>query len=282
MASRPTTRTLRRVKTFLSRAAVIVLVACAALACSRVRAVSEEEGAAALLTNLLRAGRVEVFAPGGDVEDACLRAAACVRLERDGLELRVLPQAVAGDPRAARIVLGAPTEPALRELAAALGVVSSGPAAFRWQGFELDDAGDGLVATFQDPARPGLPVTVVLANGRAALALYACGLGNELAPGWRPFARVFRAGRAIAEGALAARRDAGRVRAARRRAARRPAACVRRRRRAAGARGRELPRDPGPRRPAHRGLPRERRTRAPERAGAGPRSTPPRRCRRWP
>jgi hypothetical protein len=77
-----------------------------------------------------------------------------------------------------------------------------GADAFRWAALDLDGPTAGLVATFQDPARPGLPVTVVIANDERALALYACGLGGDLTPGWRPFARAFREGRVVAEGPL--------------------------------------------------------------------------------
>lgn len=163
---------------------------------------SEEQGAAALLHNLLQSAEVEVFAPGGDVEDACLSAAAHVDPARDGWTLRVRPQAVTGNKQAARIVLGAASEPALAPLVEALGVEPMSSTSFHWRELVLDQPSDGLIATFQDPARPGLPVTVVIANDHEALSLYACGLGGDLRPGWRPNARAFREGRMIAEAEL--------------------------------------------------------------------------------
>jgi len=190
-------------------ALALVVLALFATGCSRLRPaprpVTDEGGGAALMHNLLRATRVEVFSPGGDVEDACLRGAALKSVERDGFDLRVLPQAARGDSRAARIVLGAASEPAVSDLADALGVEplgAGGAHAFRWAGLVLDGPAGGLVATFQDPARPGLPVTVIIANSESALALYACGLGADLTPGWRPYARAFREGRVVAEGPL--------------------------------------------------------------------------------
>jgi len=100
----------------------------------------------------------------------------------------------------ARIVVATPADAAARSLAEAL-AVEFPDEGFRYLGSEYARPADVLVATFADPAQPALPLTLVLANGPNALSR----LLAQLETGWRPNARVYRAGEVVLDAALSVR-----------------------------------------------------------------------------
>jgi hypothetical protein len=177
-------------------------------ACSRVRPVDADAGAAGLMLNLTRTRRVEVHVEEPAALEACRRIVAR-HAGSELLELSVVESGGKSNARAARVVLGTRASPSARALLERLGAVSEDArAAFHYAGRIYEDRTDVLVATFQDPARPGLPVSLFYGNDLTALIAQV----GELEPGWRPWVRVFRAGDAVVSGPLALdggeRRDA--------------------------------------------------------------------------
>lgn len=71
-----------------------------------------------------------------------------------------------------------------------LGFEVVGDQAFRFNGRDYERESDALVATFEDPAHPGLPVTIWYANTAEALGDYLDGFG----PQTRPAVAAFRFG----------------------------------------------------------------------------------------
>lgn len=147
----------------------------------------------ALHDGLLRAGRVEVafHAPQAEARDARARVERAVReLDQGGLfAARLVEPGDEGDRGAARVLLADPRTPAATPLLEALGVeVSDEGFLYERRAYQRPD--DALVATFADPERPGLPVTLYFGNDLARLGL----LLDDATPAWRPLARCFRAG----------------------------------------------------------------------------------------
>lgn len=171
--------------------------------CSRVDRVDEDSGGAALMRNLLRAGRVEVVVPHGPAEETCKRLAARYS-GRDGLSYRVVDpehEEDNGDPHAARIVVGRRDMPLSFDLCSRLSIgvnIEGQRPSFRFQEQVFDRPGDGFVATFEDPDRPGLPLTIFYSNDERLLIGYL----GDLEPAWRPNLCVYRAGDLELEGPL--------------------------------------------------------------------------------
>jgi hypothetical protein len=183
--------------------------ACAlcALACGRAAPVTEDSGGAALMRNLLwsRGVDVELASAAHGAEGSVFVESLARAMERaagrSDRAYRLVSTPAERDTDRVRIVVGTSSEPRVRALASRLGVVlestERGPS-FRWRDQAFDDPRDGLIATFEDPERPGLPVTVYMANTVAALPGYLGGLEA----GWRPWVRMFRAGELMASGPL--------------------------------------------------------------------------------
>lgn len=182
----------------------VCVAACLASACSRRAAVNDDSGAAALMRNLLCSPGVDVeFAPGpadSSVLDSLTRAAGRAGTAFD-LEYRVVTPPASDAGRRARVVLGTSEDARTRALAGRLGLTlgtrDQGPF-FQWRDLPFGDPRDGLIATFEDPERPGLPLTLYLANSTAVLPGYV----GELEAGWRPWVRMFSAGELVLSGPL--------------------------------------------------------------------------------
>ncbi|MDF1799542.1 MAG: hypothetical protein P1V81_10230 [Planctomycetota bacterium] len=144
--------------------------------------------------NFLAAPRVEVIVPSD-----LARAAAEREVEPGGfLDVRA---ASSGDLDLPRILaLTSPGE-VPRDLTAPLAAMGLEltPTGFLFRGRGWDSPQDGIVATFEDPGRGGLPVTLWYANSDAALAAYMAGLEPTFVPGFS----AFRSGEVELEGALA-------------------------------------------------------------------------------
>lgn len=104
---------------------------------------------------------------------------------------------------AARLVLGSfEFEPAAA-LARALGAERV-PGGFTFLGRDYNGPSDALIATFEDPERPGLPVTLYLSSSAAVLPAFV----RDLEPRWSPRFSTWRVGELEREGALV-RADSG-------------------------------------------------------------------------
>jgi hypothetical protein len=196
--------------------ALAALLALGSLAaCQRGAVVDDDSGGAALMRNLETCAGIEVHVAPGPLELAARRAVALAsaRHPQDyALVPLEHPSSIAatagdahptphddthrtepGDVHRARIVVGTPAEPVVRALVERTGLAVAddlGDPAFRWQDLIFDGRHDGLIATFEDPARPGLPLTLYVANDASAIGSYL----GELDAGWKPWIRVFSAG----------------------------------------------------------------------------------------
>ncbi|MCH2105967.1 MAG: hypothetical protein MK291_04925 [Planctomycetes bacterium] len=145
--------------------------------------------AAAMARNLSQCDMLELVAPAGEVgaraEHSLLRWCGVL-----GIPLgRVDPhRSGANNPR---VVVGTFNDPVVARLLAPTGVELGGGAGVRWVDREFSGDGVALVATYEDPERPGLPLTLVCGSTLAALDP----LTLDLRPVARPGARVFRGGR---------------------------------------------------------------------------------------
>ena len=120
-------------------------------------------------------------------------------------------RALGDDPVLTLVEAAGPDEPRILALAdpAAVPADLAGPLermglAFVPDGFTLhgrawDTPEEGFVATFEDPSRPGVPVTLWYANSEPALAAYLQGLEATFTPGFA----AFRGGEIELAGALA-------------------------------------------------------------------------------
>jgi len=144
--------------------------------------------------NFLAAPRVEVVVPGELARAAAERTVGAGGLldvraaSSDDLELpRILALTSPGE---------VPEELSAPLAAMGLELTATG---FQFRGRGWDSPQDGIVATFEDPGRDGLPVTLWYANSDAALAAYMAGLEPTFVPGFS----AFRSGEVELEGALA-------------------------------------------------------------------------------
>ena len=137
-----------------------------------------------LRRNYLAAEVVEVDAAG--LEEASLeRALDASRARFAAVDQRL----VRGAEEGPRLLLraGEPFPPAFDERLEALGFERTDGTRFSFFGREYERDNDALVATFEDPQRPGLPVTIWYANSPGALADYLTGIGPQLRPGFASF-----------------------------------------------------------------------------------------------
>ncbi|TAJ07483.1 MAG: hypothetical protein EPO68_16375 [Planctomycetota bacterium] len=104
---------------------------------------------------------VEVYAEGKELRAAVERLASLARASgaREVRLARADAASGGGDPRLPRIVLGTATDPLARALAERLGAVFQGRG-FSFLGREYALPGDALIATFEDPERAGLPLSL--------------------------------------------------------------------------------------------------------------------------
>lgn len=160
-----------------------------------------EGGGAALMANLMRARALEVV-----VDESALRAPlsrAAARLSRGAPDTRfeAVVRESGGDPRVPRVVVGTCASPSAQALARRAGVeILAGGRGFVYAGQEYVERTDALIATFEDPERPGLPVTLVLGN-EARVVVESAG---TLQPGWKPWVRTLRAGEIASYGPIGA------------------------------------------------------------------------------
>jgi hypothetical protein len=197
------------------RGALVVGAVSLALTCHRVSPVTDDSGAAALMRNLVRARAVDVLVEPGPLEEACQRLALVCSprapdapdagtdapLGRDRMDYRVNPPMGRERSFAARIVVGTLALPRVGVLLDHLAVLHgarAGGEGFRFQEQYFADEGDVLIATFEDPERPGLPVTLFSGNSVEAIA---ASLG-DLAPAWRPWIQCYRKGELALSGPL--------------------------------------------------------------------------------
>jgi len=139
-------------------AALLALAACDA------RQSVESGGAAALARNLAHASSVEIHVDDERAAEGLRRLAALERA-RSGRDVRVLV-ASKGDPDAARIVVGTPNSSGMAKLAGLAGIalVRGADSSFGVSDVSHDRPADLARATFEDPERPGLPVTIYVGN----------------------------------------------------------------------------------------------------------------------
>ncbi len=172
-------------------------------ACGRI-APAGSGGGAALMRNLERARTLEIVAEERELHGSLERAAARLRaadsfrrfdaVVTEGFPARskVTPRIVVGTRKSNRAWL----------LAERVGVVMMRDDAvptFRFGRETFDAASDGFTATFEDPERPGLPVTLVFANSVET----AQELSRHATPGWQPWIRVTHGLELAREGPLA-------------------------------------------------------------------------------
>ncbi len=189
------------------------------------RPTAADGGAAALARNLGQARSVEVHVDDESIADA-LRVIAVreqTGREQTGRDIRVLVRAP-GDANAARVVVGTPRSALVASLVASLadraGIrVWAGTetqpdigVGFRVGDYDFRAPEDALRATFEDPERPGLPVTLWLGNDLAHLVRQI----DVLSPSPTPSVSVWRVGEIVfrcplrAHGGLVSR-DAQRI-----------------------------------------------------------------------
>ncbi len=167
--------------------------------CTRAELVPDVAGGAGLLRNALYSPGVEVLVPAGPAAERCTRIAAA-RPANEPIEPRLTVRApeAPSDPRAPRVVVGTGAEELAAKLARALDVELPRAGEFRYLGQVFDRPDDVLVATWRDPERPALPITLFFGNDLARLAL------DLDAPlwGWKPNVRVLRGGETTLEAPL--------------------------------------------------------------------------------
>ena len=122
---------------------------------------------------------------------------------RGDFDVRVRRPAESADEGAARIWIGDAETPAASGLLARLSVQRTA-SGFRVGRAVFDQRDDVLVATFEDPKRPGLPLTMWYGND----LLYVERAIEDLTPAWRPGLRCLRAGREELEVELSTRGEA--------------------------------------------------------------------------
>jgi len=108
---------------------------------------------------LMKRGELEVVVAEGPLAERC-RAAGQLLTARTGLELVLLAPGEATDPSRPRIVLGTWETPGIEALTDALEITRREQGGFRYDRQSYARPGDALVAWFEDPERPGLPVAL--------------------------------------------------------------------------------------------------------------------------
>lgn len=153
-----------------------------------------------LRNNFISSQEVQVYSSGPQTSASASMAAG----RFSGYKLTVLePGSSARSAQLPRIVLATPArlhEPGGEDIAALLEKVGLTwtESGFHFYGRNWNQAEDGFAATFEDPERTGLPMTVWYANSERALALYLEGMQ----PAWTPGFAAFRVGEVELLGSL--------------------------------------------------------------------------------
>lgn len=148
------------------------------------------------------AAAVEVHAEGPVLRATAQRLASLARAH-GGRDVRLAREdagADRGDPRVPRIVLGTASDPLARELAERLGVQFQNRG-FAFLGREYALGGDALIATFEDPARAGLPLSLYVGVTPEGLADFV----HDLEPRSTSSFATWRKGELEREGTLTLR-----------------------------------------------------------------------------
>jgi hypothetical protein len=170
----------------------ILAAAWAFAACGARRAEDSFE----LHRNLLLAERVEVQVAGGAPAIAAGHAAE--RLTRSGVFTATVA-APREEGRGPRVLIGDPSTPGMAAVLARLGVEDSGDGRLRLTRIEGAPAVDTLAATVADPARPGLPISVMCGVDTSLLAPRML----HVTPTWRGSLRGWSGGALVVEARLA-------------------------------------------------------------------------------
>ena len=109
--------------------------------------------------SLMKGGKLEVMVTEGPLAERC-RAAAKLLAARTGLELVLIAPGEASDLSRPRIVLGTWETPGIESLTDAIGITRREQVGFLFDGQPYARPGDALVAWFEDPERPDLPVAL--------------------------------------------------------------------------------------------------------------------------
>jgi hypothetical protein len=151
---------------------------------------------------------VEVHVEGPSLRNAVVHFAALERV-RGGLDVRFDTVAAAAGAVAAldatlpRIVIGSASDPLVRRLAEHIGAQFQGRG-FQFLQREYSSATDALLATFEDPDRPGLPLTLYLGVTPDGIAHYVYDVALRSEPAFA----AWRSGEIEREGALVQRQGA--------------------------------------------------------------------------
>jgi len=139
--------------------------------------------------HLYQCGSLELIAPAGAVgaraERSLLRWCGLIGIPLDRVDSH---RGASDNPR---IVVGTFDDPMVSRLIAATGAEVSPEHGLQWIDREFKGDGVALVATFEDPERHGLPLTIFCGSTMGALESLSLGLR----PVARPGARIFRGGR---------------------------------------------------------------------------------------
>ncbi|HJP00659.1 MAG TPA: hypothetical protein QF764_02680 [Planctomycetota bacterium] len=156
------------------------------------------ERAGAETASLTRAfawsGGVELFLPPGPAARRA-RDAALLLTARSALEVELLAPTARGMRTRPRVVGGLLDDPLVTALLAHVGVQPLADGGLRFLDIDLGREGEAIAACFEDPERPGLPLTVLAAGSQVALAH----LVDDLRPTARPAARVWSRGQPCLE-----------------------------------------------------------------------------------
>ena len=165
---------------------LLVLAACLLTSCEGDHG---SANAASMQRGLAQSETLELVSPPGAVgaraERSLLRWCGVLGINLTRVD------SFGGSPQNPRVVIGSINEPGVKELLASTGVELGAEGEVRWVDRVFEGPGVAIVATFEDPERPGLPVTVFAGNTMQALE----SLALDLRPLARPGARLFRGGR---------------------------------------------------------------------------------------
>jgi hypothetical protein len=184
-------RRLRCVKP-ISRSLPIIALICATLLAEPARA-----DAWLLFQNLIRSGPIEVQVPEGELAERC-RVAAQNLSARTNLEAIVLAPGDAPNPSRPRIVMGNFETPGIEPLLEALKLTRLENGGFKYSGKGYVLKGDSLVAWFEDPERPGLPLALYFSQDINDLIPYV----TDLMPPSNPAVICYQSGDIVFEGKL--------------------------------------------------------------------------------
>ena len=173
----------------MSHRLLLSLLCLAVLITSSCERSLREANAASMNRRLSQCAMLELVAPPGAVgsraERSLLRWCGVLKIPLN----RVDPhQGVTDNPR---VVVGSFDDPQMRLLVEATGAKITSEGGLQWVDREFKGVDVALAATFEDPDRAGLPVTLLAGSTLEALE----SLALDLRPVARPGARVFRAGR---------------------------------------------------------------------------------------